>query len=226
MYLLFYLLRFITTIYEIRNVWANDAHKAAVFVSLAYLPFLLYVVFKLNKNSILNKVVNQDMVKYRFSYSFFNVELIFILIIISYISGAVGVGQVILEPIYDAIIRSFGIIIFMNGILLYLILYSKQKKVLDMNKIIYKEINIYKFMRNPEYTFLLMIAVGSSLITVSFSGIILSIIILYPFMLVRIKIVENDIIKNNPDYGNYILDVPRIFPNIFFVIKRLVFKEI
>lgn len=226
MNILFHLLRYLTTIYEIKNVWANDAHKTAIFISLVYFPFLAYTVFKLNKNSILNRVINQDLVKYSFSYSFFNIELVFILIVFSYICGAVGIGQIILEPVYDAIARSIGVIIFINGILLYLILYGRQQKVLDAKKTIYMEINMYKFIRNPEYTFLLMIAIGCSLITVSFPGIVLSIIVLFPFMLVRICIVEKDIIKNDPEYSNNMLDVPRLLPNIFYIIKRIIFKEI
>ena len=217
--------RFVTTIYEIRNIWANDAHKVAVFISLIYSPFLLYIVLKLNKNSILNKLKIIDIVKYRFYYILFNVEIVFILIIISYITGSIGIGQVILDPIYDAIIRSIGIILYMNGILLYLILYSKQKKILVQKKIIYNEINIYKIVRNPEYTFLFMVALGISLLTISISGIILTFIILIPFMLIRVNIVEKDILKNDPEYSNYMIGVPKILPNVFFIIKRLIFKR-
>ena len=130
-----------------------------------------------------------------------------------------------MDPIYDAIIRSIGIILYMNGILLYLILYSKQKKILVQKKIIYNEINIYKIVRNPEYTFLFMVALGISLLTISISGIILTFIILIPFMLIRVNIVEKDILKNDPEYSNYMIGVPKILPNVFFIIKRLIFKR-
>lgn len=216
---------YITSVYEIRNVWANDAHKVSVFISLVYLPFLIYIVLKLNRNSILNKLKIMDMVKYRFSYILFNVEITFLLIFISYLVGVVGIGQIILDPIYDAIIRSIGILLLMNGILLYLILYNKQRKVLAEDKIIYNEIDIYKIIRNPEYTFLLMIALGISFLTISVSGIILSIFILIPLMLVRIRIIEEDILKNDPKYSNYMIGVPNMLPNIFNIIKRLIFKR-
>ena len=217
--------RFITTLYEIQNVWANDAHKVAVIISLVYSPFLLYVLFKLNKNSILNKLKIIDMVKYRFSYIMFNVEIIFLLIFFSYFIGAVGIGQIILKPIYDAVIRSIGVILFMNGILLYLILYSKQRVVLAQKKIIYNEVGIYKIIRNPEYTVLLMIALGISFLTVSASGIVLTLFILLPFMLIRIKIVEKDILNNNPEYSNYMVGIPKMLPSIIFIIKRLIFNK-
>jgi protein-S-isoprenylcysteine O-methyltransferase Ste14 len=218
-------LQYITTVYEIKNVWANDAHKVAVFISLLYSPFLLYIVLRLNKKSILNKLKMMDIVKYRLSYILYNVELVFLLIILSYILGSIGIGQIIIEPIYDAIIRTIGIILFINGILLYLILYSKQKTVLIQKKILYNEINIYKIIRNPEYTFLLMIALGVSLITLSAPGIILSIIIMIPFMLIRIKIIEKDILENDPEYSNYMVSIPKMLPSISFLIKRLIFKR-
>ena len=219
------LFRLITTSYEVQNVWANDAHKVAVIISLIYLPFLLYIILKLNKNSILNKLKIMDMVKYRFSYIIFNVEIIFLLIVFSYIIGSIGIGQIILEPVYDAIIRSIGVILFINGILLYLVLYSKQKNVLTQKKIIYNEINIYKVIRNPEYTVLLMISLGISFLTINASGIILTLLILLPFMLIRIKIIEKDILVNNPEYSNYMVGVPKMLPSIFFIIKRLIFNR-
>lgn len=219
------LLRFITTIYEVKNVWANDAHKVAIFISLVYSPFLLYILLNLKKNSILNKLKAGDMIKYSMQYRLFNVEIIFLLIIISFIIGSIGIGQIIVDPIYDAIIRSIGIILFMNGILLYLILYSKQKKVLVQKLIVYNEINIYKIIRNPEYTFLLMIALGASFITINLFGIMFSVVILIPFMLIRIKIIERNILANDPGYSNYIVTIPKMIPSTIFLIKRLIFKK-
>ncbi len=215
------LLKYITSFYEIKNVWANDAHKVAVFISLVYLPFLIYIVLRLYKKSIVNKLKENDIVKYRF----LNVELIFLIIIISYFIGSIGIGQVIVAPIYDAIIRSIGIILFVNGILLYLILYSKQKNILSKKNIAYKEINIYKIIRNPENTFLLMIALGASFITINFFGLLLSVVILLPFMLIRINIIEKNILENDPEYSNYIVTIPKMIPSIIFLFKRLLFKK-
>ncbi|MCK4798076.1 MAG: isoprenylcysteine carboxylmethyltransferase family protein [Spirochaetes bacterium] len=216
---------FLTSINEIINVWANDANKLIVFVSLINIPFLLYMLIRIYKKAIAGYSKNVEKKNVISILINLNVEIIFLLIFISYISCNVGIGQVIIKPIYDSLLRGIGVVLYINGILLHYLLYKYEKNNNSKKGFYYKE-SFYSVIRHPEYTFLLMIAIGISLMTVNIFGIILCFLVLLPFIFIRIINEEKQLLKKEKTYIDYKTDVPMFLPDIKKLIRHFFIKRL
>lgn len=215
---------FTTGIYEILNVWANDADKFAVFVGGLTLPVLFYFIYRFDNITEIKKMVYKDSIpESRLS---FLLRIIFTLIIVSYVIALAGIGQLVLMPLIDALVRALGAVIYLNGITLLLVLNNLKTSFFDGKKRDIRSMFFCNEVRYPEYFFVFMIALGSSLMSLSFAGIILSNLVLLPFIILKIKKEEKSLVNIDSRYYNYSIDVPMMFPDIKDFIKRLFFKKI
>jgi len=197
---------------EILNVWANDAHKLAVLISLIYLPFLFHMFLVNYKNSLHSKIYSLKKTGFLKKV---NVEIFFLISLLSLISAFSGIGQLCLNSYADIAVRASGLILLSNGaLLLYLLLYIVKEE---------RSSYFYKTVRNPEYTLMILISYGISMIMVNAISLIIA-VLLNLLILARVKMKEAIIIETDKDYIDYKSQVPAIFPNLYHEISLKITK--
>jgi len=202
----------ITGIDAILNVWANDAHKLSVVISLIYLPFLFNLFFINFKNSLHSKIFSLKKMGFLKKV---NVEIFYFISLLSLISGFSGIGQSYLNPYIDVIIRAAGFIFLSSGVLLFYILLFVVKE--DRSTLFHKTV------RHPECSLIIMISLGISLIMVNVISLIIT-AVLYLLILLRVKIKEKIIIENDKEYVDYKSQVPALFPKLYHKIALAITK--
>ena len=207
---------FITGYDEIINVWANDAAKVSIFIFVLSIYFLVYILLSFKKDifQLLDgkSVFNRNLLRYFFSFN----------ILINIISLA-GIGQLILEPVLDSLARSVGILFYFSGLLFYINLTNECKNLKNKNDFFNNR--YYKIVRNPDFAMLVMIAFGSSMLALSFFGIIISLVIFLPLTAVFLQKEEKELLKVYKKYYDYKTDVPLLIPNITKLIKIAVYRK-
>ncbi|MBN2544569.1 MAG: hypothetical protein JXB50_02150 [Spirochaetes bacterium] len=197
---------------EFLNVWANDAHKLSVLLSLIYLPFLFRLFFINFKNSLHSEVFSLQKVSF---FTKINVEIVYLISVLSLISGFSGIGQLYLNPYIDIVIRAAGIVFLSNGLLLFHILIYVVKE--DKNTLFHKTV------RHPECSLLIVLSLGISMIMVNLFSLAAA-VLLYLLILTRVRIKEKIIIKNDMDYIDYKSQVPALFPSLYKKIALTITK--
>lgn len=214
---------FITGINEIINVWANDANKLTVFISVLILPLFIYILYGFYVQQIKEIRSNDIKINFLSIFTFLNVEFIMFLIILSYIVGLAGFGQLILLPIIDAVLRAIGVSLYVSGtFLLFFLLKGDNKNKYKTN---YKENGLYSLTRHPKYTFIIMMSYGISLMTVNVVGIVFSIFLLTPITVARTYKEEKKILQDDEDYIDYKVDIPMIFPDLLRSLRMKIIEN-
>lgn len=200
----------ITGFDEILNVWANDAHKTVCFFNIFFVIFLIrsiITLFQIRK-SVIN---NQNITQYIFNYSF---ELLVLLNFILFITGSIGIFQLVLIPVLDSLIRALGLIFFSLSLIIFILnikiinIEEKESKK-EYNRL--KEIKLYRLTRNPMELLFLLMSIGLSLTVVSIPSFIIS-IIMFPVAIFRVISKEKEVHYLN-DFIEYRNQTPSLFPD-------------
>jgi protein-S-isoprenylcysteine O-methyltransferase Ste14 len=213
-------MNYITGIGEIINIWANDANVVISIFSIILSPFLLYLNYKNFRLRAKNLPAENPNFNFFKLLIFFNVEIFFTLSFLSFISGIIGIGQIIVDPLIDSAVKGIGTITFFLGFLFRFLLLRKETD--SENKIKKEAHNLYAQMRYPEYTLIWLITFGWALLTINAAGLFIVFFILLPSVILRIIKEEKIITEKNPDYINYKSDVPMLFPDLIKQIKKFI----
>jgi protein-S-isoprenylcysteine O-methyltransferase Ste14 len=208
---------FITGFEEFLNVWANDGAKISIFIFVLSLPFIARVIISFKNNFFFdktgNKIFNRDIP-----------NIIFCIIAFFNMLSVLSFGQLILPPLFDAILRSFGIFIYLNGIFFYLI-YIRQLSLVKKETDIF-EVIFFRYSRNPDVAILIIMLLGSSLLSLSFLGIIITCFAYIPLMITRALDEEKMLLKLYKKYSDYKDETPIIIPELFKIFKKMIYKKI
>jgi|GEM_PF-1232384 len=214
---------FITGTNEILNVWSNDANKLTIVISIVFFPNLLFLIFSSFKQTNIRQNKIKELASGQYKKGF-GIEFIFLFIFISYLICSAGIGQFILKPIFDAVVRAIGIIFFVNGLILRSVFYRitvnyKRNHEFDVDfeneEIIIRKNNIfYSVVRYPQYFFLIIISLGISFLSLNIFGLIITVLILFPVILRRILKEEKIYTDFIDAYIDYKAETPMIIPSI------------
>ncbi len=239
---------FFTGFDELINVWSNDANKLVVFITLTCLPFLFLIFYFIFKESIKGNIflsylrklpekvstentltaplkkseVLKSLTKEKINKSgLLNriiVEFVFLIIVFLNAITLIGVGQLVLPDLFDALVRGIGTVLFVSGIFLCLVYFMIKNEVKNKNI-------FYTFIRYPEYFFMVMISSGISIMSLNAACIILIFFILIPLIVIKVFREEKKIVKLNDTYENYKDEVSMIFPDIIKILKRIYIEK-
>jgi protein-S-isoprenylcysteine O-methyltransferase Ste14 len=213
-------MNYITGIDEIINIWANDANVVIAIFSIILLPLLLYFNYKNFRLRSKNLPAENTDFNFFKLLKFFSMEIFFTLSFLSFVSGAIGIGQIIVDPLIDSAVKGIGTIIFFLGFLFRFLLLRKEA---DSENKMKKEANsLYSLMRYPEYTLIWLVALGWALLTINAAGLFIVFFMLLPSIILRIINEEKTIVEKYPDYINYKSDVPMLFPDFVKKIKKFI----
>lgn len=164
------------------------------------------------------------------------VELIFVLIFIITILGIIGFGDLILSPFLDTILRSIGVIFYIIfSIFLYVFTHLRKQKNdgnnmsgsdIGDNNIMDDRDDFYSLVRYPVFSFMFFISLGFSLLSLNIYALLITIFVLLPVIILRVKREEDEKIIKNTFYIDYQHSVPMLVPNIFIFIKKYVIDKI
>jgi protein-S-isoprenylcysteine O-methyltransferase Ste14 len=211
------MLMFITGFEDFLNVWANDGAKISIFIFVLSLPVISWIIISLNENFFYNKTQNKFFKRDVPNVIFYAVIFFSMLSVFSF-------GQLILNPVFDAVIRSLGIFIYLSGVFTYIVFVREVKKTKKETDVF--ELGFYKLSRNPDLAFLFCIAAGSSLLTLSFLGIIITAFAYLPAILYFAGLEEKELLKLYKKYDDYKDETPVILPDVFKIIKKLIYRKI
>jgi protein-S-isoprenylcysteine O-methyltransferase Ste14 len=213
-------MNYITGINEIINIWSNDANIVISIFSIILSPLLVYLNynnFRLRAKNLSTENTDLNFFK---TLKLFNVEIFFSLCFLSFITGLVGIGQIIVDPLIDSLVKGAGTIIFFIG---FLFRFLFLKKETDYENKIKKEAHgFYSLMRYPDYTLIWLLALGFSLLTINIAGLSIVFFMLLTSVILRIAKEEKAIIEKKPEYMNYKSDVPMLFPDLIKKIKHFI----
>lgn len=208
---------FLTTLNDIRNVWFNDSHIIVFFVNLFFLPFFLILFVKNFYKITFFRIKEFIIIDFKTIIKEFYIEFIFILIFLNYLITASGLFQLKVIPIIDSIIRGLGIILYINGVILFY-LFNKRHSTLHITDFYNK--GFYSVVRHPYYSILLLISLSFSLMFLSLISLLLS-IFLFIFIIIKINKIEKELEKKESFFIDYKYSVPMIFPSIKKIFKKL-----
>jgi len=203
----------ITWFNEILNVWANDAAKVSVFIFSFSLPFLVYIIFSLFKDYFKTLPIKRDII-----------YLFFLITVILNIISIVGFVQIILPPLFDALVRSFGIFIYLTALFFYIVLLRFIKSIKKNTHLFNSE--VYSVTRNPDILLLFFIVSGFSLLAVSLTGIIFSLFVFLPLAVIKLKNEEKELLKTYKEYFDCKNNIPLLFPNVLRSFKSTFYGRI
>ena len=137
-----------------------------------------------------------------------------------YIVLVLGIGNVTIQnTIIHYVVQVLGLIVLMFGV--YININSRVKlgrnwanqiKIYDNHSLVVD--GYYKYFRHPLYSSLIYMFFAGGMIYLNYVLIVLNIIIFIPFMAVRAKQEEKVLLKNYPEYKEYIRKVGMFFPKI------------
>ncbi len=193
----------ITGINDITSVWLNDGHRVASFC------LILIGLYFISLN-----------IKYRkiFFRSSIAVSVLFLLNIAIFIVGVVGIGELIIIPMADSIVRSIGLFIVIITIFMKTYFYKKHNQFLSSSEDFCKN-GFYRYVRNPNSFMDFVLLIGLGLSVVSPFSIGFTLIAYLPSTLVFINIKENRLIKIDENYIDYMVDVNKFIPNLKMLLK-------
>jgi len=208
---------FFTTLNDIINIWFNEGHLIIFFLNIFFLPFFLLLFIKNFYKIIFFRIKQFIKIDFINIIKEFYIELIFILIFISYIIGIIGLFQLKLILILDTIFKTIGIIFYLSGVILFY-LFNKRHSEVNLTHLYNK--GFYSVVRHPYYSILLFIASSYCLMVLSIITILLT-ILLFSLIIFKIKAIEKELEKKDTFFIDYKYSVPMLFPDIKKIFKRL-----
>ena len=155
----------ITLFKDILNVWYNDAHRVCVFIAVFALPLWIHFF----KAAIRYQRCKHDTLadkRFKTTLSLYMPDCLFILSVISFLFGIVGVGQLRMSWTIDVILRGAGAVMLISGLSVF-ISFSKQSPELYVFEREPGKMGFYGIVRHPYYALLLYISLGMTLSAVS-----------------------------------------------------------
>jgi protein-S-isoprenylcysteine O-methyltransferase Ste14 len=207
---------FITGFEEFLNVWANDGAKISIFIFVFTLPLLVRIIYSFKKSFFFektgNKVFKRDIQ-----------NIIFYVVIFFCLLSVLSIGQFILPPLIDAIIRSVGIFIYLSAVFAYL-LFVRQMNFLKKESDLFESV-FYNYSRNPDLALLFFILTGLSLSSLSFFGLVFSFFAYLPFSVYRALDEEKELLRLYRKYSDYKDENPLFLPDIWKLFKKIIYKD-
>ncbi|HOF00143.1 MAG TPA: hypothetical protein PK385_00830 [Spirochaetota bacterium] len=207
---------YISLPYDISNVWYNDAHRVIVFSVVFYLPFTILFLFRGIAIFMGQKKASIEKKNFISIIGAFLSEIFFFLTFLSFISGLVGLFQLVLPPIIDVVVRSLGLILYLNSILLFA-LFARRHRDLHSEDTYNK--GFYLLIRHPYYSILIALSVGMSLSTVSILTSSLTVLTIVVFI-IDIKRKEKALEKKDSFFIDYKYSTPMLIPKLKKIVLR------
>ncbi|MBP7552993.1 MAG: hypothetical protein KA885_06170 [Spirochaetes bacterium] len=207
---------YISLPYDVPNVWYNDAHRIIVFSVAFYLPFTVLFLFRGIVFFMGQKSSSIEKKNFISIIGAFLSEIFFFLTFLSFLSGLVGLFQLVLPPIIDVIVRSLGLILYLNSILLFALFARRHRDLHDED--MYNK-GFYLLIRHPYHSILITLSVGMSLSTVSILTLSFTVLTIIIFV-IDIKRKEKALEKKDSFFIDYKYSVPMLIPKIKKIVLR------
>jgi len=193
----------ITVFDDIVSVWFNEGHRVASFCLIFICLYFLILIIKYRKIFFRSSIME---------------SVIFIINIVVFIIGLIGIGQFIFPPLLDSVVRAVGLFVVIVAIFMKSYFYRKHYNFL-LSSEDYCISGFYKYVRNPNSFIDFVLLSGFGIAVVSPFSFGITIFIYIPISLILINIKEKKLIKIDENYIDYMTDVNKFIPDFKTLFK-------